>query len=100
MYIYLLEDEHGYYKIGITIDIKQRMKGLSTGSSSEHILISSFKTSHNRKLETALKNFYNHKNKKGEWFELSNDDVKNFENICIKLEHSFDILKELNNPFI
>lgn len=100
MYVYLIKDEYGYYKIGVTKDIKQRMSTLYTGSSGEHVLINYFQTNHNRKLETALKNRFSRKNKKGEWFMLSNEDVNNFNSICEKIEESYDILKESNNPFI
>jgi hypothetical protein len=103
-YIYLLEcvsDWETTYKIGYTRnkDIKKRIKNLQTGNKDKIKCIDSFESMHGRKVETAMHNFYSFKRQGGEWFNLDNTDVLNFQLLCQKLEDNFDILDNFNNPF-
>jgi len=100
MYIYLLEDVtdggNFIYKIGFTTNLVKRMQAHKT-SNPDAILIKSFKTNYNRKVETALKNYFKKKLYFGEWFFLEEGDINNFIPLCEKFEKNFICLND--NPF-
>jgi len=101
MYIYLIKDiQSDVYKIGYSKNVNKRIKQLKTANSGTLRLIESFKTQHNRKVETALHNRYKNKHVNGEWFELSNEEIKSFGADCINIENHITILKKNKNPFI
>jgi len=91
------------YKIGITRGkIDKRIKSLQTGSPKKLILIDFFHSDFFNKIEKIL-----HRQLKprkyqpedfdellGEWFELGQEDVKNFKNYCLKIEKNLKIIKE------
>jgi hypothetical protein len=100
-YIYLIGEigNENRYKIGSTRckDINKRLKQLQTGNSEELYIKESFETTHPFKLETMLHNRFKSSNLIGEWFELSNDDVRAFKGVCESLQKIIDSLKD--NPF-
>ena len=100
-YIYLIGEigNENRYKIGSTRskDINKRLKQLQTGNSEELYIKESFETSHPFKLETMLHNRFKTSNLIGEWFELSNEDVRDFKGVCENLQSIIDSLKD--NPF-
>lgn len=98
--IYLAKQSDSHlYKIGITKNKpKDRIKQLQTGNANPLILIETFVTSHDFKMETALHAHYMLKKKEGEWFDLTDEDVKNFRSLCTDKEATMDFLK-LNNHF-
>ena len=101
-YIYLLRsqfDDVDVYKIGYSKNPKQRLKELKTGNPNIEI-VATFKTKHNRKIETALHNQHKYKNVNGEWFYLMSHDVDNFLPQCETMEKNFDTLKSAGNPYI
>ena len=86
-------------KIGVTTGlIENRIKKLQTGNNSELHLISSFKTEYPFKLEKMLHLHYHAQRQNGEWFQLTDDDIKNFKNVCQEKENIIQILKK-NNIF-
>jgi hypothetical protein len=96
-YIYLIESysEHEtVYKIGFSKHPEKRLKEIKTGNPNELSILYKFNTKHNRKIETSLKRFYEHKCIDGEWFKLDNDDVEKFEERCKILEKSFEFTFE------
>jgi predicted GIY-YIG superfamily endonuclease len=98
-YIYLIKSSiNNYYKIGLAKDINKRIKTLQTGNAEELILITSYKTNPKiaPKLEFSLHNYYNLKRIKSEWFNLNDDDVNKFMEICEKNENNLIYLSE--NP--
>lgn len=102
MNLYLLKQSTtNLYKIGITKkDPSIRIKELQTGNGNELILIKTFKTLFNFKLETAIHAYYRMNNINSEWFELSEEQIDSFESICKLYESNFTNLKKLGNPFI
>lgn len=96
--IYLAQQQDSnLYKIGITKkEPKKRIKELQTGNGNPLVLIESFKTKHDFKMETALHAHFNTKKREGEWFELSEEDVKNFASLCNDKEATMDFLKKNN----
>ena len=100
-YVYLIGNEEmpNRYKIGSTRakDVNKRLKQLQTGSSSKLYIKESFETEHPFKLEKMLHNRFKSSSIIGEWFELSENDVTNFNYVC---EEKMEIIKSLKeNPF-
>ena len=100
-YVYLIQSlEDGYYKIGVSIHPKKRIKQLQTGNSSELKLIESYQTEHAHKVERALQRRYSYLKKEGEWFDLSIKEDVTFLSDCKQIEDSINILKKNGNVFI
>ncbi len=100
-YVYLIEEinNNGKYKIGSTrkLNVEKRIKELQTGNPNKLLLKYSFKTNNPFKLENMLHKYYKNVHKNGEWFELTNEEVSNFQSVCEKYQHIIDSLKD--NPF-
>lgn len=75
------------YKIGYTRrDISKRIKELKTGNGSEMYVIDSFKSKWGTKIESNLHKTFKSKKVNGEWFDLTDEEVKSFGEKC-KLSH-------------
>jgi predicted GIY-YIG superfamily endonuclease len=99
--VYLLKDDNGKYKIGITTrKSTKRLKELQTGNAEEIQVVTEFKSKWFRKIETSLHNRYGLKRLKGEWFELETKDTQNFISECQSLHNTFQMLEDSGNPFI
>ncbi len=100
-FVYLLgqSDIKDQYKIGSTRGktVNKRLKQLQTGNSSELFVKDCYETEYPFKLEQMLHNRFKSSNLLGEWFELSEDDVRNFKDICKRHEMIIESLKD--NPF-
>lgn len=95
--VYLLGDweKDGIYKIGVTRgDINKRIKKLQTGNSGEIYLVHSFETDHPFLMEKMLHNRFMSVNVMNEWFNLTQEDVKNFTQTCKELQETIDALKD------
>lgn len=89
-----------FYKIGISKkDPILRIKEIQIGNAIELTLIASFVTKWDYKLEAALHARYKLNQVNSEWFELTDEEVSLFIDVCTKLEETFDVLKKYNNPF-
>lgn len=101
-YIYLISEwtnELNRYKIGVTSgSIENRMKKLQTGNSNELIICKYFQTKDYFKLEKMLHNHYHNRKIINEWFELNDDEVNDFSNVCEKYQNIINYLLE-NNYF-
>ena len=99
--VYLIREnnESNNYKIGSTKhnDISKRIRGLQTGNPNELLLVKSFNTNEQFKLEHMLHRHYKFKRGNGEWFVFDEDDVKCFEDVCKKYQRVIDSLSD--NPF-
>ena len=108
MYIYLIKENIDEeliipaYKIGYSKHILKRKKELDTANSNELIIIYEYKskTKNAKQLETALHNYFKSKHKKQEWFNLDENDIKDFLNICKKIDNNLILLEQYQNPFI
>ena len=74
-FIYIVECGK-YYKIGITLDIKNRMGSIQTDNPHKLRLIFCQKTIEYQNLEAYCHNRFKDKRIRGEWFELTIEDVK------------------------
>lgn len=103
-YVYLLIDADSSpekYKIGITMkNPTKRVKQLQTGSSGEIYFLKKYKSIFYRKIEGFLhRKYFIYKCSGGkEWFELPDEEVKNFLEECKKIEEIFKSL--VDNPFV
>lgn len=96
-WVYLIKAEKYdliHYKIGITKNPTKRLKQLQTGNSLKLELLSVYETNFGNKFEKILHRTYNLLNENGEWFNLSDIDVKNFIKTCNTIENNLKILKE------
>lgn len=100
-FVYLLksynEDVGDVYKIGISKnEIEERLRNLKTGNPNEIEVIHIYKTRiKNSKLEARLHRMFKHLLVKGEWYNLSDEDVNNFVYFCEVLERA---LLEIEKP--
>jgi hypothetical protein len=74
-FIYCLHDQQGHYKIGLTKNLTQRIKQLSTQPPFKLTLICAFRVVNASKYESILHLKYDAQRLNGEWFELSAEDV-------------------------
>jgi len=107
-HIYLLFiPELNLSKIGVSKNVKQRIKQLQTGCPYQINLVKSYQTSLPHKIEKILhRHFGIYKvdssdyNLTGEWFNLEINSIINFVEICSEFEKNINYLREKNNPFI
>ncbi len=66
----IVEEDTNICKIGVSIDIEERLKSLQTGNSNKLLLNSGFYCKVPYKLETIVKNKYKEYNRIGEWFNI------------------------------
>ena len=102
-YVYLIEEQgkdSAVYKIGVTKNKveKGRLGGLQTGNSDELYVVNVFECEHYFKLEGMLHRKYGSVNKRGEWFNLNDEEVLAFTKTCQNLNETIEYLID-NNPF-
>ena len=104
MIIYLISSEiynETLYKIGISVDVKKRLKQLKTGNPATLTIVSQFESKWAFKIEANLHNRYHNKNISGskEWFRLNDNDVSEFLDNCKMIHDNFEFLS-LNNTWM
>jgi predicted GIY-YIG superfamily endonuclease len=99
--VYLIKRvDENKYKIGVTKNIVQRLQTLQTANPAPLEIIdlfSSMKWAY--KIEADFKRTYRSKRTSGEWFELTEDEILNFQNFCESKEKLFDFMYEHNEFF-
>jgi hypothetical protein len=99
------------YKIGLSVNPEKRLKQLQTGTPYELNIVSLYDSKYPFKTESILhksliskkvaEDFqFNFEYLKGEWFNLSSDEILNFCDYCKKIETNIDALKIAGNPFV
>jgi hypothetical protein len=87
------------YKIGITKNpAETRLKCLQTGSPHQLDLLGVYKSPNYKKVEGWLHRAYNAQKLVGEWFELTPQQVINFQEECKTIDRTVSMLLEMN-PF-
>lgn len=99
--IYLLEswlNDVKIYKIGYTKrDVNKRIKELKTGNANTISLIKKFETNkYVSNIEKMLHFNFSHKKYTHEWFILDDNDVKDFDGLCIKYFNMYDNISKCN----
>lgn len=99
-FVYLIteENDNGNYKIGSTRkNINERLKELQTGNSNKLVISKYFECDKPFNLEKMLHRYYKKSNRLNEWFNLTDEEVNNFKNVCQKYYNIIESLKD--NPF-
>lgn len=80
MYIYVIGPPIGPQKIGISNDVNVRLKNLQTGNPERLVIhhIEEVTSKQVRLLEKAIHRDLNHKKLKGEWFDMTQDEAKDY----------------------
>ena len=74
--VYLIRSEKGNYKIGLSSVLRTRMRTLYETIPMELELIGILRVKDHRRLEAELHEKYSAKRERGEWFVLSDEDVR------------------------
>jgi len=82
--LYIIECQ-GFYKIGIASDIEARLAQLCTGNPFPLVVKTIYKFENADPVERAIHQRYKEQRKRGEWFELSYDDLKIIHSVCLNL---------------
>lgn len=96
-YVYLLGDweKDGAYKIGVTRgDVEKRIKKLQTGNCGKIYLVSTYETNNPFLMESMLHSRYAGRKILNEWFELTADEVIEFQKTCKEVQDTIDALKD------
>lgn len=98
--VYIISDseKEDLYKIGATRGLmSRRLKSLQTGNSGKLCVEKIYDTEYPFIVENILHNKLAYKRILNEWYELTYDDVKNFEDTCKFIEETIEVMKD--NPF-
>lgn len=102
--IYLISakiNDQIFYKIGYTKrDVDQRISEFKTGNCSEFDIVHIYKPNdYPVTIERALHKHFNEKKIDGEWFELNEDDIENFPDLCESMYEKYNDLCN-NNTYL
>ena len=87
------------HKIGYTKrSIEERIKEFKTGNASDFYIIDSFRSKWGTKIEAQLHKKKKKKRVRGEWFNLTDEDLLSFKEKCQILHDNFEIIS--NNQYI
>lgn len=96
--VYIISFQHSdLFKIGITKNIRQRMKQFDTANPFEFYLHEFFPTEHCRSLERELHKLYKSKRYKNEWFKLTEDELRN---VCNHARNFIGLPPYLSEAFL
>tara|TARA_R110000751_G_scaffold6296_3_gene27032 strand:+ start:1065 stop:1379 length:315 start_codon:yes stop_codon:yes gene_type:complete len=99
--VYLLAEftNNSRFKIGITKnDVNKRIRELSTGNSNEIILINKYESVNYRKIEGWLHQKFHMTRGRGEWFDLTHEQVISFTESAKEADEIITLLLR-ENPF-
>ncbi len=89
------------YKIGYTRrEIEKRIKEFRTGNASEFYLVDSFQSKWGTKIEAQLHKFFKSKKIRGEWFDLSKEDIQKFKSYCESIHFNLDLISTNNTYYL
>ena len=76
-YVYFVKGNKNIVKIGCTTDIKNRIKSLSTGFPYKLKLLNKIYSKNYGYIEGLFHEFFKNKRLRGEWFDLSDEEIYN-----------------------
>jgi hypothetical protein len=89
------------YKIGYTRRTpEQRIKEFKTGNASDFWLVDSYKSKWGTKIEAQLHKIFRKNKVSGEWFNLSNDDLKTFREKCTIIDNNLEMVANTNTYYL
>ena len=83
VYLFSIKEMPGYYKIGKTKNVQQRLSGYNTAVPLTIVLEYAFEHIDYELIEKKFHRAYRHKRVKGEWFLLTPDDISQIRSIFI-----------------
>lgn len=83
-YLYLIQCQQ-YFKIGVANDVESRLAQLSTGNPYTLKVLAVYGYDNAEFVERAVHQRFALKRTRGEWFELSSDEINIFRNVCESL---------------
>lgn len=102
--VYLVSSEINnkkLYKIGYTRrDVSTRIKEFKTGNASNFEIVDNFNSKWGTKIEKSLHRHFISCKVDGEWFDLSDSQVKEFERICKITHDNLELLEKYNTYII
>lgn len=104
MNVYLISSEVNgkkVYKIGRTRrSVDKRLSEFKTGNSAILEIVDVFNSKWGTKIETYLHKHFGTKRLGGEWFELSDNDINDFSNLCLQVHENLSIIEDINTYYI
>lgn len=95
MKVYLLVNNEEKYKIGYTDrDVNIRIKELQTGSHAEIHELYEYESTYAKQIETILHRMLSFNRIKGEWFNLTGEQVFGFLSLCKKIDDGLKCVNE------
>lgn len=95
--IYILENIEKFYKIGYSKHPEKRVKQLNTGNSTCLTLLKTYTTRHDSKIESFLKSYFKLQQIRGEWFDLSKEDLEKIDEMILSRDKALDIYDIIEN---
>jgi hypothetical protein len=77
-YVYLLRSESGLFKIGRSVNVTNRLSSIRGGSAEHITLIGALHVPDMAKTESDLHQKFTHRRQRGEWFSLTDSEVREF----------------------
>ena len=99
-YVYIIKvSSEGIYKVGVSKNVKRRVKQLQTGNPEPIEIVKTFLSNYPYKIESVLHRRFKINHVHGECYYLSKQDIENFEENCALSERNFGILEEMENDY-
>lgn len=90
-------DSKKLYKIGYTRrTVDERIREFRTGNASSFYIIDSFQSKWGTKIEARLHKIFRQKKINGEWFDLNDDDIKEFRLSSQSIHDSLELISSSN----
>ena len=80
--------------------IEERIKEFKTGNASDFYIIDSFRSKWGTKIEAQLHKTFKQKRVRGEWFNLTDEDLLSFKEKCQILHDNFEIISNNNTYYL
>lgn len=97
MNVYLIHQTNSkLYKIGVSKHVRKRLKENQTGNGNELEIIATVPSEIPYKVESLIHRRWQTKRRVGEWFELTEEDVNEFETFCREIENCLNYLQKHN----
>jgi hypothetical protein len=89
------------FKIGHTRrKVEERIKEFKTGNTAIFSIVEIFNSKWGTKIEANLHKQFRNKRLNGEWFDLDENDLNNYLNLCEQLHNNFEIIENQNTYYI
>ncbi|WP_203648953.1 GIY-YIG nuclease family protein [Secundilactobacillus yichangensis] len=86
-YVYFIQADEKYFKIGSTVNLKSRFKGMQTSSPNNLVLRAYFETNDCRSDEDITHEMFKDKLIRGEWYDISLPEICDWSS-----EHHLDLI--------